>query len=162
MKEMICPRESAVARAARSGVWEESLTTHTAGCGICQEVVAATRSMQSLAEGPEANRSLPDADLLWCSALLAQKQAEADRARRSLALSQAAPLLLTALAFAGWLAWHWPEIQRWPAGFFAGLQPLWQTLGSAPYLGLALFSPLAAVILALVVILVAHPLLSED
>jgi hypothetical protein len=77
-------------------------------------------------------------------------------------LSQAAPLLLTALAFAGWLAWHWPEIERLPAGFFARLQPLWRALESAPYLSLALFSPLVAVILALVVILVAHPLLAED
>jgi len=162
MKQAMCPHETAVAKAARSGLWDQSLKTHMAGCTTCREVVAVTRSMQSLAEGPEANRSLPDADLLWCSVLLAQKQAEADRARASLALSQAAPLLLTALAFAGWLAWHWPEIQRWPAGFFAGLQPLWQTLQFAPYLGLALFSPLAAVILALVVILVAHPLLSED
>jgi len=161
MRQVICPHEAAVARAARSGLWEESLKTHIAGCAICREAVAATRSMQSLAENPEANRSLPDADLLWCSALLARKQAEADRARRSLALSQAAPLLLTALVFAGWLAWHWSEILRVPAGFFAGPQPLWRAFESAPYL-LALLSPLAAVILALVVMLVAHPLLSED
>jgi hypothetical protein len=162
MNQINCPHEASVATAARSGRWEASLQVHAEHCSICREIVAATCAMQSLAQSPESNRILPDAELLWCGALLARKQAEADRARRALALSQSAPGFLIALAFAGWLAWHWSEVQRSLAGFFLGLSPLLRAVGAAPYAGTALLSLLALAILALAVILVAHPLLAED
>lgn len=163
MKPTRCPHEEAVTRAARRDHWEDFLRSHALKCVICREAVEVVQSLRSLAEGAETDCTLPEAELLWSNALLAEKQVALERARKWLALTQAAPLLLVVLAFAGWFAWNWSEIQPLPAGFLGVLPPqVWRAVESVPYLGLALFWLIGAVILALVVILFAHPLLAED
>src|SRR5712691_4643113 len=100
MREKICSQENAVARAARTGLWDKALRDHAAACTACQELVVAVTAMESLVSRSENNSERPDAGWLWRKALLEQKQAEADVAQRPLRVAQFAsvPALILAVA----------------------------------------------------------------
>ena len=170
MREMFCLQESAVAHAARTGEWSSSLTIHAAACAICKEVVEAVRAMERLAIPTPQDAATPTASLLWCQALLGQKQAEAERALRPLRLAEWVPAAVMALASAAFFVWYWPQVlEQTQAQFIAwqtGLWPqLWQAGWSLVGMTLELSSaaaPFSLVLMALVAALVAHPLLAEE
>lgn len=166
MKQIFCPHEAAALRAGRTGHWQESLRTHVAECASCQETVQLSRWMQGLAQGVEWNLALPDADLLWWKARLAQRQAEVERAQKPLEWVEVGVPATIAVGLAGWLAWNWPSVQTWLAKLLVGMLPqLWKTTwavaSSATALSTSAALPLVLV-LCLVAILLAHPLLAED
>lgn len=165
MKQAICPEEAAVLRAIRAGQWPEALQAHGAVCTACQETAQLSHWMRGLALGPQENLALPEAGLLWCKALLAQKQAEVERAQKPLEVIEAVSASVIALTSAGWLAWNWPGIQGWWNGLLAGLAPQywkagWWAASSAMTLSTSAVLPI--VVLCLAVILVAHPLLAGE
>lgn len=121
MKQAICPQEAAAARAARTGQWEESLQAHVAECAVCRDVAQAARWMYALAHKSERNLALPDADLLWWRAQLAQKQAQAERAQKPLEWVAVFSEAILVLGPAGWFAWNWHEVQGLLTGLLAGL-----------------------------------------
>jgi hypothetical protein len=162
MKPQVCPEEFAVSRAGRTGQWNDLLRDHAAHCATCREVLLATRWMGSLAQVSDASDRLPDAERTWCAALLAQKQAEVERAQRPLLVAEALIVLL-GLGALGWLSWHALETGLWLTEWLArGLLPPWAaSVGAAPVRP-ALSGALAALILVIASWLVAHPLLGED
>lgn len=170
MKEMICSQDAMVARAARSGHWDTALKSHADACPTCKEVVQTVLAMQSLAAPAAINSPLPDVDLLWRKALLAQKQAEADRALWPLRLAEFGSAAVIAMAFAAFLVWYWPQVlQQTQAQFTAWQTGLWPQLWQAGWwlagMTLELFSaaaPFSLVLMALVAALVVHPLLAEE
>lgn len=169
MREKICSQEMVVARAARTGLWDNTVRDHAAACTVCKELVIAVTLIQSLAAGCERNSELPDPGWLWRKALLEQKQAEADRVQRPLRLAQfsSVPAIL---AFAAWIAWHWPQTQEYMLAQLTvsqtGLWPrLWQAFWSLAA-GASQLSPdrpfLLVLLLAIAVVLAARPLLVEE
>ncbi|MCZ6489532.1 MAG: hypothetical protein O7A06_03250 [Acidobacteria bacterium] len=176
MKQVICPQEGAVSKAARKDQWEESLTAHVAGCPSCREIVQTSRWMQALAQRSETDMLLPDAGLLWWRAHLSQIHAHAERAQKPLVvvevISEATIALAPiALALAGWLTWNWSEAQGLGTKLLAGLlSQLWKTdwlagwavMSSLPALSPFVVLSLIVSVLSLAVFLVAYPLLSED
>jgi len=70
----MCSQEMAVAKAARTGEWNDSLESHVTGCVNCKEVMQTVRAMRSLAAAPDGESSMPEATRLWCLALLEQRQ----------------------------------------------------------------------------------------
>lgn len=127
MKEVICSQEEAVARAARTGQWRESLTVHLAGCAVCQESVQVSRWMQTVGQHSNSNLVLPDADLLWWRARLSQKQREAEWAQKPLEVVEVFSQVIIAVGVAGWFAWNWSEFQQLWTGLLASLLPqLWR------------------------------------
>ena len=163
MKPRMCPEELAVARAARTGQWNDLLRDHAARCATCREVLQATRWMGSLAQASDERSTLPAAERVWCAALLAQKQADVERAQRPLLLAEMFIAML-GLAAVSWLAWHGLEIGFWLTDWFArGLLPQpWTGLATVSPVRPALSAALAALVLTIVALLVAQPLLGED
>ncbi|OFV95328.1 MAG: hypothetical protein A3H94_02370 [Acidobacteria bacterium RIFCSPLOWO2_02_FULL_60_20] len=166
MSKAMCSQEMAVAKAARTGEWNDSLESHVTGCVNCKEVMQTVRAMRSLAAAPDGESSMPEATRLWCLALLEQRQLEVARARRALVSMELATSALMALGCVGWLAWYWPlltaQLTAWQTNLWPQLwQAAWFLAGEAP----ALASRPAlwlALLLAAGAILLAQPLLAED
>ena len=168
MREKICSQEIEVARAARTGVWDSTVQDHAAACAVCTELVIAVTAMQSLVTGFEKDSKLPDAGWLWRTALLEQKQAEADRVQRPLRLAQFSSVP-TILALVGWIAWHWAQTEEyvlaqltvWQTGWWARpWQAFWLFVTGASQLSLN--RPfLLVLLLAIAIVLAARPLLAE-
>ncbi|MCS7313174.1 MAG: hypothetical protein NZ742_09730 [Acidobacteria bacterium] len=71
MKRRTCAYEGAVSRAARTDRWDEALRVHVASCGVCRDIVAVTRALQTLAWTPtSADVRRPDPGLIWWKAQL--------------------------------------------------------------------------------------------
>jgi hypothetical protein len=105
---------------------------------------------------------LDGAERAWCAALLAQEQAEVERAQRPLLVAEAFIVLLGVGAL-GWLSWHALETGLWLTEWLArGLLPPWAAAVGAAPVRPALSGALAALILVIASWLVAHPLLGED
>lgn len=169
MREKICAQEIVVAQVARTGLWDNTLRNHAAGCAACRELVVAVTAMQSLAAGFEKVSELPDAGWLWRKALLEQKQAEADRAQRPLRVAQFASVPAIVLGFAVWIGWYWPQMQEqiqvqvtvWQTGLWPRLwQAFWSFAAATTQLSPGPF--LLVLLLAVAAVLVAHPLLAEE
>ncbi len=120
MRENICSHESAVSKAARTGLWDSALRDHATSCGACKESVLVAAGMRSLAADLERDSELPDPAWLWRKALLDQKQGETDRALRLYGLPQFVSMLAMILAVAILIAWYSTQLQEY-------LQAHWQT-----------------------------------
>ena len=166
MSKAMCSLEMAVAKAARTGEWNDSLEAHLAGCASCREVMQTVRAMRSLTAAPDGESSMPEATRLWCLALLEQRQLEAARARRALVSMEFASSALMALGCVGWLAWYWPQLAAQLTAWQTNLWPqLWQAAwflaGESPALA-ARPALMLALLLVAGAILLAQPLLAED
>jgi len=162
----MCSQEMAVAKAARTGEWNDSLESHVTGCVNCKEVMQTVRAMRSLAAAPDGESSMPEATRLWCLALLEQRQLEVARARRALVSMELATSALMALGCVGWLAWYWPlltaQLTAWQTNLWPQLwQAAWFLAGEAPTLA-SRPALLLALLLVAGAILLAQPLLAED
>jgi hypothetical protein len=162
-----CPQEDSIAKAVRTGYWNESLEAHAAACSRCREAMLAAQAIQSLAVVPESHDTMPSASRLWCLALLEQRQRQATRARRSLAAVNLGISAMLVLASAGWLVWHWPELQSQLAAWRLNFWPqLWRVTWFVveQVLPLASFPSTLALILLVGAgaFLLARPLFAED
>jgi hypothetical protein len=171
MSRTSCSEEAAIARAVRTGEWNEALQSHLRACATCRGVQEAARWMQALAAAPQpsvqARNDLPDPQILWLRAQLSERQAAAERAQKALQWVEIACITAACAGLSIWLAWSWNGIggeigdglawalfDAWPA--------LWTNLyaygpASAPIL---FSSALAAI--SLLAIGVAYPLLARE
>jgi hypothetical protein len=156
MKLETCPQEEAVARAARTGNWEASLTTHADACPICRGIMQTSSWMQVLAHSPERNLPLPDASLLWWSAQLSEKQANAERPHEVLDWMVLVSVVVPCLGLAAWLAWNSYAIPGWIAWWIVGMQS-WMTTYTAPIYVLSVSG-----ILGLIALILAYPILVDE
>jgi hypothetical protein len=155
MNQANCPHEAAVSKAARTNEWQESLTTHLAECAHCREIVQASRWMQALAQTTAKTATLPDAQLLWTRAQLADRTAQAVRTRRLWEWVEVLSGATVPLGLAAWVAWNWYVIQGEATKLLVGLAP---QLSLAAYS----FSSLAPALLILAAISLAYPLLVRE
>jgi hypothetical protein len=99
MPRTICAYENAVAASARSRFSDEALSNHIRSCVHCTELAYAAESMRGMTAEPEWP-SLPDPDLLWIQAQLANTHRERTRAIVALGmLESGAVALLCTCAF---------------------------------------------------------------
>jgi hypothetical protein len=175
MSHKTCSRESAVARAVRTGEWDESLQAHLGQCATCRSVKEAARWMQGLAapaqeaaeSGTDLQDTLPDPRILWLRAHLGERQAAAERAHRVSQWVEIGCIAAVCAALGLWLVWSWNEIGGQVAG---GLRwaafDAWRALSA----GLAAYGPANAPVLfssalaltSLVAIALAYPVFARD
>jgi len=151
-----CSQEEAVARAARTGDWETSLTTHADTCPICRGIMKTSSWMQNLARSSESDLRLPDGSLLWWSAQVSETQAKAERSQDVLEWIAFASVAVPSLGLTAWLAWNWYSIQGWIAWILAGAQ-LRMTAYSAPIPFSLIIS-----ILSLAAVVLIYPILVDE
>lgn len=171
MSHTSCSEESAVARAIRSGEWNESLEAHVHLCGTCRSVRQAAQWMQALAPAPQlgapGQTDLPDPQVLWLRAQISARQAAAERAHRGLQWVEVVCAMVICAGLGVWLTWNWSEVgggigdgmnwvlfESWPA--------LWNSLYAyGPVNAPILFSSALAAI-SLVAVAIAYPLLARE
>jgi len=176
MSHTNCSEESAVARAVRSGEWDESLEAHVRGCGTCRSVRQAAQWMQALAPesqlGAREQTNLPDPQVLWLRAQISERQAAAERAHRIMQLVEVVCAMVICAGLGIWLVRDWSEVggaigdgmnwvlfEAWPA--------VWNSLYTyglyayGPVNTPILFSSALAAI-ALVAVAIAYPLLARE
>lgn len=162
MKQVSCPQEQAVARAASAGSWTDALAAHARACSVCTDVAQTTLWMRTVAgptHEPEAgpdwqqSRPLPDPGLLWWRARLDNQPAK--KSGRVLEWLQVATAVTAPLVLAGWIAWDWYSIEA-TAGQF--LLHMWPQLPVTIFV-LASMVPAALIVAALAL---GYPLLAGE
>ena len=102
-----CQQEEVVAGAIRAGEWPAELAAHVAECAICRDVVQTTQWMRSLASSCDArsvsSRTLPDPELAWQRAGLAEQRAKAERVFTVLEWVQTGSAAAAPIGLAGWV-----------------------------------------------------------
>ena len=165
MSQANCSQAMAVARAVRSGEWEDSLRTHAGECAVCRDVVEASLWMQALADSSKENIPLPDAGLVWSRAqwsrTLRDRHAQAQRAQRVTEWIEIASVAIVSAGLAIWTIWEWQLFQAATDWVTTGLLQLsiatYEAAGSAQ----VSFGTTAAV-LSLIVVLLAYPILADE
>jgi hypothetical protein len=171
MRNAGCPQENAVARAVRSGVWNQSLEAHVRECETCSGVRNAALWMQKLVSSEKASAqaasNLPDPRIVWLRAQIGERRVAAERAQK---IAQWLEIGCTMIFCAGagiWVAWNWGAVggaigdafdwfalEAWPA-FWLGLYAYGPA--NAPLL----FS-LALTVIAAITVGLAYPLLLRE
>ena len=168
MSHRSCAQEAAVARAVRTGEWNEALRAHLRDCAPCRGVRDAAQWMQALAPAAaQTPDDLPDPQILWLRAQLSARQAAAERAQKVAQWLEVAWVAAAAASLGIWLAWSWNEIGGEIAG---GLR--WALFDAWPALSanLSAYGPVNAPILfsaalatiSIVTVAVVYPLLARD
>jgi len=111
MKPTCCSHEQTTITAVQTGTWTDALRLHLSSCACCQETVHIAGVMRSLAVMDDNPRPLPDANVIWLKAQLAQRRASATEALKPVETFQRVAWGVSALAlFLGLLAkWTWLE-----------------------------------------------------
>jgi len=157
-----CSQEEAVAKAIRAGEWPAELAGHAAECAVCRGIAQASHWMRSLASSLDARsvisqpvRALPEPELAWQRARLAEERDKAEKVFTVLEWVQTGSAAAAPIGLAGWVAWNWYAIEG-VAGQF--LLDAWPQLSSATY-ALASLVPAALTLAALAL---GYPLLAGD
>jgi hypothetical protein len=161
MKSANCPQENEVAKAARSGAWDDALRAHAKGCAICRDVAAAAGWMQNLARREETDLDSRQASLIWWKAQLAEKQARAERAQEIAAWIEIVFAALLVAGIAGWVTAGWQSLQGAAAWLWAEIVQFLPFDNAVAGSGAIVFWAILAAASALV-LLVAYPILSEE
>ena len=115
MNPISCPQETRVARAARTGCWDDFVRAHVLQCAFCREVAAIAGWLGSLAEGGQS--ALPNAEQVWLQARLLAVESKKERALRPLIVAELVARAASALALAGGIAWIWISALSWAKTF---------------------------------------------
>lgn len=157
-----CSQEETVARAIRTGEWPGELAAHTAECAVCRDVARTTQWMRGLASSLDERsarsqpaRTLPDSDLVWQRAHLAEDRSKAEKVFTVLEWIQTGSAAAVSIGLAGWVAWNWYAIEAMAGQF---LLDAWPQLSSVTY-DLASLVPAALTLAALAL---GYPLLAGD
>ena len=163
MSQSDCLREAEVLKAVRTGMWEQGVSTHVAGCPVCKEIVEASQKMQAFAHGPEQIPALPDARLVWWKAQLTESQARTEKAQEFLEWWEIISATVISAGLAGWIAWNWYAIPSLLTSTMADVWPQFWAMVSSSIMNSTppLFS-IGGVILAFVVFAIAYPSLAQD
>ena len=171
MSDTICSEESAVARAIRSGEWNESLEAHVLGCGTCRSVRQAAEWMRVLAPatqlGLREQANLPDPQVLWLRAQISERQAAVERAHRSLQWVEVVCAMVVCAGLGVWVAWNWSEAGGAIANsldwvLFEAWPTLWNSISAYGPVNTPILFSSALVAIALVAVAIAYPLLARE
>jgi predicted anti-sigma-YlaC factor YlaD len=171
MSRMDCSQEAAIARAVRSGEWNDALQAHLRDCATCRGVQDAARWMQMLAPAPQSSgplqEDLPDPQILWLRAQLSARQAAAERGHNVLQWVEIACITAACAGLSIWLAWSWNGIAgEIGDGLGWALFDAWPALWTNVYAYGPANSPLlftsALAAISLLAVAVAYPLLARE
>lgn len=173
MSHRSCAQETAVARAVRTGEWNEALRAHLRDCAACRGVQEAARWMQALAPEPptefsgQAQHDLPDPQILWLCARLFERQAAVERARKIAQRVEVAGVAAVCAGLGIWLAWSWNEIGgEITAGLRWALFDAWPALWGSAYAYGPANAPIlfftATIAISLLAIGLAYPLVARE
>jgi predicted anti-sigma-YlaC factor YlaD len=169
MSQTNCSQESAVARATRSGEWNESLEIHVRACAACRSVRETAGWMQALAQrtATEARESLPDPQILWLRAQLSERQAAAERAHKVLQWVEVACVAAACAGLGLWLAWNWSAVGReignglgW--ALFEAWPALWSNVSAYGPVDAPLLYSSVVVGISLMTLAIAYPLAARE
>jgi len=144
-----------VTQAARARRWPESLAEHVAQCQHCRGIAQAAQWMQALAQNSEKPLGLPEANLVWWRAQLAEQRRKAARTQSALEWLAFASGAVVPLGLAAWVVWNWYGIQAAAGGLLMGLAPQFS-------LAAVSLAALAPALLFLGAISLAYPLLVRE
>lgn len=145
-----CLHEAEVARAARSGIWDEGTSTHAASCDRCREVALVTGWMIRAGGAPDGAPSrLPDPRQIYHTARNAAALKKYEAALRPLAIAELVLRGALVLALALGMLWAWIALRPLGAAVHLSMP---QPLGIA-------FSALIPCLLALLSARLTRPLL---
>jgi hypothetical protein len=162
MRQSSCSQEESVLKAVRTGMWEDALSDHVAGCDACKEIVQTSQWMQALAQASEKNLSLPDASLLWWRAHLSEKQGRVERGQELQEWMEIISATVISTGLAVWIGWNWMAIQATFSSLLTEPWPLlWTDAVAAMNTTPGVFT-LGTVILSLVVIALGYSMLVPD
>ena len=155
MSKPVCSQESIVVKSALAGDLHEAVSAHVAGCASCREVLGTVHCMQRLAQSGASETVVRDASSMWLHAQLKDEHAQAARTR--FAWESLAPVsgVAAPLAFAGWVAWRWFDIQDVAARLLLGYLPDFAA-------EVVTLSALVPALLLFAVVSLAYPLLVRD
>lgn len=160
-----------MARALRSGRWNESLEAHVRECATCREVQRAAQWMQALAPaaqlGKQSSHDLPDPRILWLRAQLSERDAAAERTQRVMQRVEVACFAAACAGLAVWLGFHWNAIGgeiieglNWM--FFDGWSALLANLSAYGPANAPVLSLLALGLISLITVGVAYPFVARE
>ncbi len=154
-----CDREDEVLATIRSGRRDAEALAHLSGCPSCQEAVSVSAWMEEFSRMP-IERPLPDPTEIWWKTRLIERWEAERRAAAPVEKMQRAEVTAGLIAFAVFLVWQWPAIERWFAQ--AGLPRM--AIGAAPSNVPGFLSMLTAgaALLAVLAIVAVHALLTEE
>ena len=171
MRETSCSEESAIARAVRSGEWNEDLQAHLRQCATCRGVQQAAEWMQAIAPAPQqmaqGQSDLPDPQILWLRAQLSERQAEGERAQQILQRIEVASAMVICAGLGVWLAWDWSEAGgaigdglNW--ALFEAWPTLWTSLYAYGPANTPILFSLALAVISLLAAAIAYPLVARE
>lgn len=163
MKSPACPYETAIARAARAGLWKDALRAHIIHCTSCRETATVAAFLNSAAATTPQVAHLPDAPLLWLRRNLMKTEAVVERSLLPIRAAEAlvwSALLTAVIGLPIWTGSSWlSELKSWS-------DTVWNSLSTAtlpafggltPGVGMA-----ALTILFVAAVLAAEPDLADD
>jgi hypothetical protein len=85
MSDHECPHEARVLEAARSDDWSPELEAHRNGCLSCAELTLVAAALGTDSDAlADIDRPLPDPELIWLRAQLANRERDCQRATRTI------------------------------------------------------------------------------
>jgi hypothetical protein len=162
-----CPYEEAVARAARSGLWNAALREHAAGCGICRETALVAGWLKAAVPLDGDDGPCPDPELIWLRSRSMEKESAIEKTLLPVrAVEAIGGFAALATAFAG-LIFRGPDLIRGLPGAIASgrnaAAALFTGIEGASAVGAALAWPAIVLLIALwILVFITYPALSED
>jgi hypothetical protein len=111
MKQLSCPCESDVSRAARTGRLNSSLAEHVKHCRHCREVARISELLGSAALSDANEVSVPDAAQIWLNAGILAARSARRRALRPVIVAEVISRITIALVISAGIIWLWFGLQ---------------------------------------------------
>jgi hypothetical protein len=114
-----CPRESEIRSLLDRGHWPAAasteLTTHTAACTRCAQLILLTRAFRADRTRIAATAPLEAPGVLWWRAQLRRRNTDLQRLQRPLIGAQIFSVVLSLVAAIVFLAWQSKQVLAWLA-----------------------------------------------
>jgi hypothetical protein len=112
MKDLFCDQEAEVTAALRRGNLDPELLEHASTCGVCADILAVCKSLQTEAKA-DTTSVLPDPATIWRRAELRSRSAAADRAAHPIQIVNVFALLAGAIATLWFVTVKSPMLFGW-------------------------------------------------
>jgi hypothetical protein len=154
----VCRFERDTIASAESGQWTDVLREHVRTCADCAAAASVSAWMDRLGRTDERQHKLPDPSVVWLKSQILRGSMVAERASRPVTILQIISYVGVAAAWAGFLSWKWPSIQRWISGWSPHDIASHATAGPISLGMLASFFVLSSV----TVMLALHTIIAEE